>query len=212
MAEKTAKRNWVANLFPVERDFFGMLDKQATLTLEGMGAFADWLERNEDRLGLVVLDKEHEADDARRAMEAQLVDAFSTPIDRGDIYDISRQLDQVLDYARATLHEAAALEVLPPQPHYGRFAESLREGMQALATGIHHLGTDPALSESQYPRLRDATKKIRETYYDCLHDVAHETNVNLALRRREVYHHLKDAGVMMDRTADILHRIIVRVL
>ena len=211
MAEKTRKK-WMANLFPVEHDFFAMLDEQARITREGVETFADWLERNEDRLGLMVLEKEREADAARWKMEAVLVDSFSTPIDRGDLYEVSRQLDQVLDYARATIHEASALEVMPPQPHYDRFAAALREGVQAIALAIHDLGEDPADAEKQVSAVRSATKKMRETYYDCLADVAKERDVNLALRRREVYHHLKDAGVMMDRTTDVLHRIIVRVL
>ncbi len=211
MAEKT-RRKWVSGLFPVEHDFFAMLEEQAQLTRAGIEAFADWLERNEDRLGLTVLEKEREADAARLKMEAVLVDAFSTPIDRGDLYEVSRQLDQVLNYARSTIHEASALEVLPPQPHYEQFAAALREGMGAIAESIRHLGDDPALSEKQVGTVRHATKAVREAYYECLHDVAHETNVNLALRRREIYHHLKDAGVMMDNTTNILHRIIVRVL
>ncbi len=211
MAEKKP-RKWMANLFPIEHDFFAMLDEQAQLTKAGVDAFADWLERGEDRLGLTVTEKEREVDAARLAMEKILVASFSTPIDRGDLYEVSRQMDQILNYARSTLHEASALEVLPPQPHYASFAVALREGMTAMAGAVHTLGTDPKGSEGQVGALRTATKKIRETYYDCLADVANEHDVNLALRRREVYHHLKDAGVMMDRTTDIVHRIIVRVL
>lgn len=206
------KRGWMSNLFPVEHDFFAMLDEQAQLTRVGIESFAQWLERNEDRLGLTVLEKENEADAARHRMEEILVDSFSTPIDRGDLYEISREMDQILNYARSTLREAAALDVMPPQPHYEAFAAGMRAGSAAIADAVHALGTDPAHAEDQIPNVRAATRHIREAYYESLVDIGRERDVNLALRRREIYHHLKDAGVMMDRTTDVLHRIIVRVL
>jgi uncharacterized protein len=211
MAEKKP-RKWMANLFPVEHDLFAMLDEQAKLTLVGVESFAQWLERNEDRMGLAVLEKETEADLARHKMEDVLVASFSTPIDRGDLYELSHEMDQILSYAKSTLREAAALDVMPPQPHYEAFAASLRAGVGAIAEAVHWLGGEPSKSQEQVRVVRAASKRMRETYFDCLADIAHERDVNLALRRREVYHHLKDAGVMMDRTTDVLHRIIVRVL
>jgi uncharacterized protein len=211
IGEKT-KRGWIANLFPVEHDFLAMLTAQAEVTKEGMASFAQWLERGEDRLALAVLERSKEADAARLKMEGLLVEAFSTPIDRGDLYEVSRQLDLVFDYARDTVREAAALAVLPPQPFYARFGEQLAAGTASVTAAIGHLADDPAKSEMEIPAIRDSVEKVRETYFDTLSEVALEANVNVALRRREIYHHLKDAGVMLDRTTDILHRIIVRVL
>jgi uncharacterized protein Yka (UPF0111/DUF47 family) len=211
MADKKP-RKWMANLFPVEHDFFGMLDEQAKLTKEGVDAFAGWLSNGEDRLGLTVVEKEREVDTARLKMEKVLVESFSTPIDRGDLYEVSRQMDQILNYGKSTLREAAALEVLPPQPQFERFGEAMKEGMTAIATAVHLLGSDPAAAEDEIKPVRKATKHIREAYYDCLSDIAKEHDISLALRRREVYHHLKDTGVMMDLTTDLIHRIIVRLL
>lgn len=206
------KKNWVSNLFPAEHDFFGMLSEQAKLTREGVDLFALWLERGEDRLAIQVLDKCQAADDARHKLEEILVDSFSTPIDRGDLYEVSRQMDQVLDYARDTVREAAALEVLPPQPHYADFGKHLLRAMSAVNDGVESLGRDAAASEKQVPEIRRACQDVKETYFECLHEVALESDVNLALRRREIYHHLKDAAVMLDRTTDILHRIIVKLV
>jgi len=205
-------RKWMANLFPVEHDFFAMLDEQARLTKEGVDAFAGWLVEGEDRLGLAVVDKEREVDMARLKMEKILVESFSTPIDRGDLYEVSRQMDQILNYGKSTLREAAALEVMPPQPQFERFGQAMKGGMGSIAAAVHLLGTDPAAAEGEITPVRKATKEIRETYYDCLSDIAKEHDMSLALRRREVYHHLKDAGVMMDLTTDLIHRIIVRLL
>lgn len=211
MSDKT-KRGWIANLFPVEHDFFAMLDRQGQITREGISVFADWLDRGEDRLALTVLEKGKDADTARLEMEAILVASFSTPIDRGDLYEISKQLDIVLDYARDSVREAAALEVLPPQPFYPQFGEKLREGMNALSDALAKLGSQPVASEAAVRNIRKAAEDCREIYFETLSEVSHETDVNLALRRREIYHHLRDAGVMMDRTTDVLHRIIVKLL
>lgn len=211
MVEKT-KKNWISNLFPAEHDFFGMLNHQSKITREGIDLFALWLDRGEDRLAVQVLDKCHEADTSRHEFETTLVASFSTPIDRGDLYEVSRVLDLVLDYARDSVREAAALEVLPPQPHYREFGAHLLRGVNALDDAIETLGADPSKSEGHIPVVRQACQDVRETYFECLHEVAQEMDVNLALRRRELYHHLKDAGVMMDRVTDVLHRIIVKLI
>jgi len=211
MTQKTNTK-WISRIFPIEHDFFGMLDEQAKITLRGVEDFAQWLDRGEDRLALGVLERQREADEARFTMEEVLVDSFSTPIDRGDLYEVSRQMDAVLDYVGDAVQEASALEILPPQPFYAKFGVSLAEGMRSLAAAVHHLGADPATSEREVKTIRKAVAKVREVYFDSLTEVAHEPNVNVALRRREIYHHLKDAGVMLDRTTDILHRIIVKAL
>jgi uncharacterized protein Yka (UPF0111/DUF47 family) len=199
-------------LFPAQVDFFQMLARQAAVTSQGVESFCLWLEKSADADGIDVLHKEREADAEHRQLEAALVQAFSTPIERGDLYDISRQLDQMLDHVRDTLHEAAALDVLPPQPHYARFSPPLRDAMRAFAAAVDLMSTNPAAAEAQIPVMREATKRVRQAYWDCLHSVAHETDVNLALRQREVYHHLRDVGLLFDRMADVLHRVIVRVL
>jgi len=207
-----SKKNWITNLFPAEHDFFEMLNQQSKITREGIDLFAMWLERGEDRLAVQVLDQCQDADTSRHTLEATLVASFSTPIDRGDLYAISRELDLVLDYARDSVREAAALEVLPPQPHYREFGTHLLRGVNALDDAIETIGANPSKSEGHIPVVRQACQDIRETYFECLHEVAQETDVNLALRRREIYHHLKDAGVMMDRATDVLHRIIVKLI
>jgi len=135
MTQKTNTK-WISRIFPIEHDFFGMLDKQAKITLRGVEDFAQWLDRGEDRLALGVLERQREADEARFTMEEVLVDSFSTPIDRGDLYEVSRQMDAVLDYVGDAVQEASALEILPPQPFYAKFGVSLAEGMRSLAAAV----------------------------------------------------------------------------
>lgn len=211
MTQKT-KRNWISNLFPPEHDFFAMLRGQSKITRDGVELFAVWLERGEDHLAVQVLDKCQEADASRHSLQAILVASFSTPIDRGDLYELSRQMDQVLDYARDTVRETAAMEVLPPQPHYGGFGIHLVRAMNAFHEAVEVLGRDPADGERTIPEIRQACQDVRETYFECLHEVALEPDVNLALRLREIYHHLKDAGVEIDRTTDLLHRVMVKLI
>ena len=45
-------------------------------------------------------------------MEDNLIEAFATPFDRQDIYSLSVEMDRIVEYAKSTLTEMEAFEVV----------------------------------------------------------------------------------------------------
>ena len=92
-----------------EVDFFDVLLAQAEKTLSGCQSLLRFLEEDADPEELDRLEKE--ADDIRRILIDELNQTFITPIDREDIFDLSRAIDDVIDHARNTVKEMEIFEV-----------------------------------------------------------------------------------------------------
>ena len=106
----------IKKLFSKEKNrFYELLLRQTAKTLEGLGALAGYLD--ECGLNCVRLVKkfETEADDLRVRLIEELDKTFVTPIDREDIFDLSRAIDDVMDYANSTVLEMEAFEVIRPK-------------------------------------------------------------------------------------------------
>jgi len=73
--------------------------------------------------------EEQRADTLRHDMEDRLMEAFTTPFDRQDIYQISRQMDYILNNCLSTAQEMNAFEV-PPDDAIRKMAYALRNGVE----------------------------------------------------------------------------------
>ena len=84
-------------------DFYHLLLRQAEKTLGGCKALSSFLRGEGD--SEEVNRFEQEADDIRRILIDELNRTFITPMDREDIFALSRAIDDVLDHAKNTVKE-----------------------------------------------------------------------------------------------------------
>jgi uncharacterized protein Yka (UPF0111/DUF47 family) len=92
-------------------DFFALLHEQGGKTLEGLCALCRFVESSTRENAEQVKDIETEADDLRRIIIDHLNQTFITPIDREDIFSLSRAIDDVMDYACSTVYEMQIYKV-----------------------------------------------------------------------------------------------------
>ena len=70
--------------------FFEILSRQAAKTLEGLEALWNFAENGTKENANLVRNVEREADELRRILVEELDQTFVTPLDREDIYNLSR--------------------------------------------------------------------------------------------------------------------------
>ena len=92
-------------LFSRGCDFYQMLADQAARTLEGVETLHQFVTSMEAGPGARVKAIEEEADEIRRILIQELNRTFVTPIDREDIFSLSRAIDDVIDYCTTTVYE-----------------------------------------------------------------------------------------------------------
>jgi len=196
------------SLFPREHDFHAMLKAQADRTVTGVRLFVSWLETSPQGNPVHLEEIETEVDQMRYAMEEKLISSFSTPFDRQDIYSISRRMDYILNYSKETAKEMYAFGV-PPDPYIHAMAGYLLSGMECIARGVHALDGDKARVEAEIRRARDAYNALEDRYILSMAVLLKTSDAMQAIRTREIYHHLRDAGRAMGDTLDILHNAVI---
>jgi hypothetical protein len=202
------KKNLFSAFFPREYDFESMLAHQSDWTVSGVQAFISWLETrplsNPHELDRI----ENEVDIMRHDMEDKLIQSFSTPFDRQDIYSISRQMDYILNFSKETAKEMFAFGVQPDTPILA-MAKYLLNGTECISRGIKNLNSDKDAVEEEIRHARDAYNLMEELYISGMAELLRTHDAMHALRTREIYHHLRDAGRAMRDTLDILHNAVI---
>jgi uncharacterized protein Yka (UPF0111/DUF47 family) len=151
---------------------------------------------------------EIEVDGLRHDMEDKLTRSFSTPFDRQDIYSISRQMDYILNFSKETAKEMYAFGV-DPDGHIEGMALQLLTGTRCIAEGVRQIRTDKVRVESSIRCARDAYNALEELYITGMAELLRTDDAMKAMRTREIYHHLRDAGRAMRDTLDILHNAVI---
>jgi uncharacterized protein len=206
-----AKFNFWERLFPVTHDFNKMIGDQAEATTNVVGYLSRWLSNRSEEDYRLLLREADAADRCRFSMEDHLIEAFATPFDRQDIYSISIEMDRIVEYAKSTLTAMDAFEVVEDAIIHN-MVQQLKVGTDQLAEAIQLLKEDPRKSKSKIGIIRQAQCAIEDQYRAGMVVLFNSPDAMLALKYREVYHHIKDAGVDLGYTTDVLHKIIVRVV
>jgi predicted phosphate transport protein (TIGR00153 family) len=193
--------------------FIKMIQEQANLTLQGMEALKAYMEGNDPNAADNLTKSEKDADEARRILIDELNKTFVTPFDREDIFNLSRTIDDVLDYAYSTVIEMEILKV-QPTPFMQRMASLLRDAAYELSMATDRLDEHPGVSSDHAQRAKALENRVEEVYREALADlfggVEDIQHVVMMLKLREVYRHLSNAADRGDEAANVIADIIVK--
>jgi len=195
-------------IFPVEYDFEAMLIAQAEKTLECVNTLMEWLQRTPLEEPRLLQQLESNVDAMRYEMEERLLASFSTPFDRQDIYSLSRQMDYIVNYSYEIAREMHAFKVQPDDAICS-MTQALLQGTRCMAAGVKVMSKDKKRVEDLIRSARSSMHTIDDLYIHSMADLFQSDNAMDAIRKREVYHHLRDAGRALRATVDLLHHAVV---
>lgn len=179
-------RNGTRWFLPETPDVVGMLQRQAETTARGMEAFAEWAGGDSARAD-DVRQAEHECDECRRALVDAVSEAFTTPLQPEDLFQLSRDLDKVINGAKNTVREAEAMGC-PPDRATAEMAVQLAEGVRHLQAAFNALGDDATGSATEAADLAvKSQRKLERTYRQAAGDLVAVTDVSVVTARREFY-------------------------
>ena len=194
-------------------NFLKLLQDQATLTLKGLDLLKDYMQGQEPAVAQQLTATEKEADEVRRILIDELNRTFVTPMDREDIFALSRTIDDVLDYAYSTVDEMEILRV-KPTPHMCRIAALLRDAAFEIQLGAQRLEEHPGVANEHAQRAKALENRVEGVYREALadlfsgpQDVPHVIEM---LKMREVYRHLSNAADRGDEAANVIADIVVK--
>ncbi len=196
-----------------ENDFLKAIGDQALKTREGLEALEAYMKNGDDLQAKRVGAIEKEADELRRILIDDLNRTFVTPIDREDLFALSRTIDDVLDYGYSTLDEMVTLGV-KPNLYLERMVAILREAADELYLGVIQLKDHPQVASDHAMRAKALENRTESVYRAAVADLFKEPktveDIVEILKMREIYRHLSNAADRGDEAANILGDIVVK--
>lgn len=200
------QRRW---FLPQTPDLLGLLSAQTAATSEGLDAFVDWAKGNvaaADRVRTC----EHDADARKRELRNALTEAFTTPLDPEDLFELSRGLDNVLNRAKNTVREAEVMDARPDGP-MAEMASELSYGVDNLAVAFAALakrGGERAATEAADKAVKNQ-RRLEHIYRGAMSALIGVTDLSEVTAKRELYRRFVRAS---DHLADVAERVWYAVL
>jgi uncharacterized protein len=196
-------------IFPKKMNFYRMLSDQASKTLEGIEALGLFVENQNQGNAIRVKDIEREADELRRILVEELNKTFVTPMDREDIYALSRAIDDIVDYANTTVDEMEIYEVAS-EKHLQEMVDILRKAAREISDAVKILETYPAIAMEHSVKAKFYENAMEKAYHSALADLFKKTDTVYMLKMREIYRHLSNAADRSDEAANIICSIVMK--
>ena len=152
---------------------------------------------------------EQEADDIRRVLIDELNQTFITPMDREDIFALSRAIDDVVDHAKNTVKEMEIFGV-DSNNHLREMAGLLESGAEELASALRHLRKNPNVAVTYVLRAKRIENRMNDSYLAALKELFSGEDIRVMLSLREIYRHFNRSADRVDEAANIISNIIVK--
>jgi len=196
--------------FPKKRDFLKMLADQSEKTLSGMRALRDFMKEPSPANAGRVKEIETEADELRYLLINELNRAFVTPIDREDIFALSRAVDDIIDYGQRTVEEMGIYEVKPTF-YMQRMVEVLLGATENINQAILALKKPCPAILKYLLRTKKAENHIEHLYHEALVELFKSKDTIRILKIRELYRHLSNSADRCDEAANIISDIVIKI-
>jgi uncharacterized protein len=196
-----------------ENVFIQLIVQQASITLAGLDDLKSYMSNQSPASAAQLTAHEKEADETRRILINELNKTFITPFDREDIFNLSRAIDDVLDYAYSTVTELEMFKVKPPQ-HMQDISGFLRDAANELYLAVMRLQEHKDVASDHVRRAKSLENRVEETYRVALAELFANVDdvkgVVKVMKLREVYRHLSNAADRGDEAANLIADIIVK--
>jgi len=196
-------------IFPKESNFYKMLSDQASKTLEGIEALGAFVQKQNQENANRVKGIEREADELRRILVEELHQTFVTPMDREDIYALSRAIDDIVDYANSTVDEMEIYEVSSDE-YLREMVEILGKAAREITDAVKILETYPNVAMEHAVEAKSYENAMEKAYHTALADLFKKTDTVYMLKMREIYRHLSNAADRSDEAANIICSIVMK--
>lgn len=198
---------------PRQDKFLQLLIQQAEKTLDGMVALEAYMKKASEKQAAIVIQAEKDADEIRRILIDNLNRTFVTPMDREDIFALSRAIDDVMDYAYSTVEEMQILQV-QPNDFLRRMVSLLHDAANELHLAMLRLKDNPGVASEHASRAKALENRLERVYREAIADLFSGPEdiqqVMKLFKLREIYRHLSNCADRGDAAANIIHDIVVK--
>lgn len=196
-----------------EDKFLSLLIQQGELVAEGLRLLEDCLRNPAPDAVEKMRRQEYQADEVRRILIDELHKTFVTPLDREDLFNLSLNIDEMLDYALTTVEEMRLLEV-DSDEHLLKMIEFNRQAAEELAMAMLRLKDNPRVAGDHARRARKYENEVDQLYRQAIADLFSKAKdikpLMAMLRRREVYRHVSNMADRASAAANVIGMVVMK--
>lgn len=200
-------------LKPKQSNFIQLLIQQGEYAVLSVEALQAYFKKQSDKKSTKARQIEKDADEVQRILVHELQETFVTPIDREDIFALSRAIDNFIDYVYDTVEELEIFEI-EVSDAVSEIAVFLLEMANELHLALHRLLDHPGVAAEHARQVKALENEVENAYRRNLaalfqgpEDIHHVMDM---LKTREVLRHLSNAADQGDMAADIIMDIVVK--
>jgi hypothetical protein len=190
-----------------------LLIRQAEFTHQGLQLLQSYTRDPQSETAQQLRSVEKDADEVRRMLIDELNRNFITPLDREDIFALSRAVDDVVDYADTTVDEMVLLGI-EPTPFLERMSSLLTDAAAEIHKGVLRLQDRPSVANEHAMRAKALENQVERVYREAIADLFSGPrdldHVVEMLKLREIYRHLSNAADRGDEAANVIADIVVK--
>lgn len=205
---------YIEQVFQKKPDhFIQRLEEQSAIMVEGTKALVDYMRKPNKKNAALIRTLEKQADEVRRIMVDELNHSFVTPIDREDLYGLSRAIDDIIDHAYAAITEMDILNI-EPNIYLQGMATILYDSSEKILLAIQRLELHPNVADGHALRARNISGQIETLYAEALADLFKDADslndvVNM-MKLRESYRNMFHAVKSTEQAANFISDIVVK--
>ena len=156
-----------------------------------------------------IRDIERRGDALRQRLVSELSEAIVTPLDREDLFRLSRSIDDVLDNVRDFVWEWHLYRPSSPR-NLIAVLETLRDGMDALAGGVGAITESPAAVSAALLSAKRQANTVRSHFQREVAELFTEELSVEVLKHRELLRRLDVVGLRFGEAVDVLFDALVK--
>jgi uncharacterized protein len=197
----------LSKLLPREVNFFDLFERQAGHAVEAARFFEQVVSKGgiDENTISQIQDIEHRGDEVAHSIIEQLNKTFITPFDREDIYNLAKQLDDVIDMINTIISRLKIYHITEVNMNLVEFAKVIEESVNAVARAIGGMRNkkDAKLVLAaciEIHRLENLGDSMRDRV---LEELLSKTDDPIAvIKWKDIY---QDAETVLDVCEDVAH-------
>jgi uncharacterized protein len=147
---------------------------------------------------------ESRGDEARRELIVQLSRTLAAPMDREDLFRLSRSIDDVLDNLRDFVREYDLFDA-PPGTAFVPVLAAIEDGLKQLQTAVERIVERPAGLTRGALAAKKMGNQVRQEYQAAVAELLRGEEVTMhVLKCRELLRRLDVVGLRIGEAADAL--------
>ncbi len=193
--------------------FVAYLNEQAYIVSIGTQVLSDYMREPTHKNQVHLHHLEQKADEARYRLVNELNRSFVTPIDREDLFALSRAIDDVIDFAHSTIQEMTILNIAP-NDYLSQMAELLHRGAIEIYAAIQHLATEPGRATRSTLAVRTLAAQMEGLYAEALSALFESADslqdIVGIMKLMEMYRHMFRAVRSAKEAGDVIGDILIK--